>query len=134
MALEKIDITSLLKAFEKFENFRKNLNTDQEKAGAIQAFEYCYELSWKTMKRLLEIQGKSVNSPRATFRAAALEGYIEDPEVWFKFIEKRNITVHTYQEDEADAVIEIFPIFSKELSSFIKKIEQSHDTYRTKTS
>ena len=81
------------------------------------------------MKRLLEMQGKEVHSPRATFRAAALEGYIENPETWFEFLKKRNITIHTYEEVEADAVIEILPIFSKELSSFIKKIESPSSPY-----
>lgn len=131
MTIEKIDITSLLKAFQKLELFIKNLNSEQEKAGAIQAFEYCYELSWKTMQRLLKKRGKDVNSPRTTFREAALEGFIEDPEIWFDFLKKRNITVHTYEEQEADEVIAILPQFSQELSSFIKKIEQSNDTYRT---
>ena len=65
-----------MKAFKKFESFRQNLNTEQEQAGAIQAFEYCYELSWKYMRKLLAVRGKIVNSPRETFRMAALEGFI----------------------------------------------------------
>lgn len=40
-----IIIQPLLKAFNKFENFRHHLNSEQEKAGAIQAFEYCFELT-----------------------------------------------------------------------------------------
>ncbi|HLD84423.1 MAG TPA: hypothetical protein VI844_01475 [Coxiellaceae bacterium] len=43
---DDIDAGPLLRAQKKFELFRKNLNSEQEKAGAIQAFEYCYELSW----------------------------------------------------------------------------------------
>ena len=49
-----INVLPLLKAFKKFEMFRLHDKTEQEKAGIILAFEYCFELSWKLMKRLLE--------------------------------------------------------------------------------
>lgn len=44
---EKIDLSHILKAQKVFERFRKNLVTDQDKTGTVQAFEFCYELSWK---------------------------------------------------------------------------------------
>lgn len=116
------NISPLLKAFEKFETFRMHDTTEQERAGTIQAFEYCFELSWKIMKRLLEERGKIANSPRETFRMAALEGFIKDPEVWFDFIKKRNATVHTYHEAEAQQVIATCSIFSSEVILFLKNI------------
>lgn len=122
MIIDTINITSLLKAFKKFELFRNNLNTEQEQAGAIQAFEYCYELSWKTMKRFLEVRGKIANSPREVFRMSALEGFISDPELWFDFIKKRNLTVHTYEEDDALEVIKILPQFSRAVTEFLRNI------------
>jgi nucleotidyltransferase substrate binding protein (TIGR01987 family) len=120
--IDGINIESLLKAFKKFEQFRHNLDTEQEQAGAIQAFEYCYELVWKTMKRLLETRGKIANSPREVFRMAGLEGFIKDPEIWFDFLKKRNITVQTYEEAEAKEVIGAFEDFSLEIQEFLKKI------------
>ena len=116
------NIDPLLKAFYKFEKFRIHDTTEQEKAGIIQAFEYCFELSWKIMKRLLQERGKIANSPRETFRMAALEGFIHDPEIWFDFIKKRNLTVHTYHEEEANKVIAVCAIFSLEIKMFIKNI------------
>jgi hypothetical protein len=50
MIIDTVNLEPLLKAFKKFELFRQKLDTEQEQAGAIQAFEYCYELSWKTMR------------------------------------------------------------------------------------
>ncbi len=122
MWIEETNIEPLLKAFGKFEKFRMHSTTEQEKAGTIQAFEYCFELSWKIMKRLLEKRGKVANSPRETFRMAALEGFIADPEIWFDFIKKRNLTVHTYHENEAEEVIAICPVFSDEIRNFLKNI------------
>ncbi len=122
MIIENVNINPLLKAFKKFEQFQKNLSTEQEKAGAIQAFEYCFELSWKVMKKILFERGKTANSPKEAFRMAALEGFIDDPEVWFDFLKKRNLTTRTYEDGEAEIVIAILPTFSIALQSFLKKI------------
>ena len=121
--MDQVIINPLLKAFGKFEQFRVNLKTEQEQAGAIQAFEYCFELTWKIMKRLLQERGKIANSPRETFRMAALEGFIHDPEVWFVFLVKRNLTVHTYEEKEAIDVLSVFSLFSEEVHAFLTHIK-----------
>lgn len=122
MTEEHIHIEPLLKAFRKFETFKMHLSTEQEQAGAIQAFEYSFELGWKTMKRLLDARGKTAHSPKETFRMAALEGFIDNPESWFDFLKKRNLTVHTYEEAEAKEVLSVFPLFSQAMHAFIKKI------------
>jgi len=122
LLIENVNVEPLLKAFNKLEAFRFNTNTEQEKAGTIQAFEYCFELTWKIMKRLLDARGKIANSPKEVFRMAALEGFIEDPELWFEFLQKRNLTVHTYEEKEAEKVLSILESFSSEVKKFLKTI------------
>ncbi len=123
MILYDIDIKPFIKAVNAFERFRKNLNTDQEKAGAIQAFEFSYELAWKTMKRILQKKGIDARSPRDCFREAASVGMISDPKMWFSFIEKRNITVHTYDESVMQEIISVFEDFSVALSELIQYIK-----------
>ena len=118
-----IDVRSFIKACTTFERFRKNLTTEQEKAGAIQSFEFAYELAWKTMKRLLQTQGIEAQSPRACFREAAAIGMISDPKQWFLFIEKRNLTVHTYQATIVDEIIAVFDLFSQSLHELMAYIE-----------
>lgn len=122
MLSQEIQTRPFLKAFQKFEQFRKNLATEQEQAGAIQAFEYCFELIWKLMKRLLQERGKIANSPKEVFRMSALEGFIDEPDIWFDFLKKRNLTVHTYEQEEALEVLSIFEKFSEEIKKFLNKI------------
>lgn len=121
--LDKINIDPLLKARKKFNLFIQHLGTEQEKAGAIQAFEYCYELSWKMLKKALEAKGVEAASPRDTFREAARNHLIDDPEIWFGFLRIRNLTTHTYNEEFSEAVIKSFPVFKRELDKMIVNIQ-----------
>lgn len=124
---EKIDISRLLKAQGVFEKFRINMVTDRDKAGAVQAFEFSYELSWRLMKRFLNQRGVEVASPKETFRNAALEKIIDDPEIWFAFQQLRNLTVHTYNEESLESIVTQFDIFSLELKKLIKKFITLND-------
>lgn len=110
----EIDISAFLNARKQFEEYRLNMLRPQDRAGAIQAFEFTYEMAWKIMKRLLSVQGIiDINSPRSCFREAAKIGLISDPKSWFDFIDIRNITVHTYNESNVEKVITSFDSFSK---------------------
>ncbi|MBA3239089.1 MAG: nucleotidyltransferase substrate binding protein [Parachlamydiaceae bacterium] len=112
----------MVKAREIFERFRIGMQDDRDQAGAIQAFEFCYELAWKMMKRVLESRGLEVGSPKDTFRKAALEKLIDDPELWFEFQKKRNLTSHTYEQENVETILTIFDVFSKELDQFIQRL------------
>ncbi len=121
----EIDISNFLNARDQFEKYRKNIVKDQERAGAIQAFEFTYEMAWKIMKRLLVEQGIiDINSPKSCFREAAKIGMISEPKNWFHFIEIRNLTVHTYSEQNVEKVIASFEDFSKLLNEFLSNIEK----------
>ena len=120
--VENINIDKLLKAQAVFEKFRVDMQTDRDKAGAVQAFEFCYELCWKIMKKVLAVQGLETGSPKDTFRKAALEKLIDNPEVWFGFLEARNLTVHTYELENVEKIILIFDLFSHEMKKLIQNI------------
>jgi len=119
--IEGLDISSLLKSRNKFEEFRKHLDTEQNKAGSIQAFEFCYEVAWKTMKRFCEKAGKSPYTLKEIFREAAISGLISDPRKWFKFAEIREFT---YDLENTEKVIAIFDDFSNALSELVKNLEK----------
>ncbi len=123
MTYEHINIDKLVKAHGVFERFRQDMKTDRDQAGAVQAFEFCYELTWKIMKRFLESQGVECGSPKDTFRKAALEKIITDPELWFEFQKKRNLTVHTYEQENLDLIVGIFEAFSQEMKELIQRLQ-----------
>jgi nucleotidyltransferase substrate binding protein (TIGR01987 family) len=118
-----IDFSSLKKARDVFEDFRQGMLTDRDRAGAIQAFEFSYELAWKMMKRVLAARGQETGSPKDIFRKAAIEKIIDKPELWFEFQSRRNVTVHTYRQENMNYVLEIFDQFSEELSKLITILE-----------
>lgn len=97
-----------------------------EITGAIKCFEYCYELSWKIMRKILVAQGidENINSPRNVFKHAYSAGLIDSLEAWHDFIEKRNLTVHTYDGHLADIVFDSLSTFSEHLELFVIKIKR----------
>ena len=111
-----IDIGPLIYAFDQFQKALHIAQSDLEKAGTIQYFEFTYELAWKTMQRILKHRGKQINSPKPVFREAALEKLISNPEPWFLFLNDRNETVHTYDKKVANRIFSHLKDFEKEMA------------------
>jgi nucleotidyltransferase substrate binding protein (TIGR01987 family) len=116
-------MSNLLKAQAVFERFRKDMKSDRDQAGAVQAFKICYELSWKIMKRILATQRVESTAPRDIFRKAAVAKLINNPEAWFGFIEKRHLTSYTYEQENMDAIVAAFDSFSTELNAAIQHMK-----------
>ncbi|MFS1426678.1 HI0074 family nucleotidyltransferase substrate-binding subunit [Vibrio splendidus] len=81
-----------------------------ELAGLVQTFEFSFELTWKTLKDLLEFEGFDVASPRSVFRTALEAKYLssEQCEIMLEALIKRNLLSHTYDEEnvlEAQSLI-----------------------------
>lgn len=76
---------------------------DLELAGLIQTFEFTFELSWKTLKDLLEFEGYDAVSPRSVIRTALEANHLsaDQCEVMLDALNKRNLLTHTYSEDNA---------------------------------
>jgi nucleotidyltransferase substrate binding protein (TIGR01987 family) len=72
--------------------------TPLEQEGAIQRFEYCWELAWKTLKDYLEHQGVQLPTvtPATAVRAALGAGLIAQGEGWMRMLDTRNKLAHTY--------------------------------------
>lgn len=114
-----ISIEGLTKAKSMLDQFTEDCNTERDKAGVIKSFEFCYELSWKLLKKVLLNQGVDLGSPKDCFREAAINKLIRDPVIWFKFLDMRNRTVHTYDLDVLEDIMKILPAFKKEVSDLL---------------
>jgi nucleotidyltransferase substrate binding protein (TIGR01987 family) len=94
----------------------------------IQRFEFTYELAWKLMKAYLEHLGILANSPRSVFREAFKIELIPDGAKWIKMVGDRNLTTHTYNQQNA---VDIYNIVQKEyiklFNEFQKKISNLVD-------
>lgn len=95
---------------------------------AIQRFEYTYELSWKALKRYLEMDEGSETIDhlhrKDLLRMAAEKGLIRDVAPWFDYHECRNLTSHTYNENVAERVYAAAVNFAKDASELLKELEQ----------
>jgi nucleotidyltransferase substrate binding protein (TIGR01987 family) len=97
-----------------------------EIAGLVQAFEFTFELGWKTLKDYLEAKGVDVNYPRDTIKEAFASGLIVDGHVWIEMLDKRNEFAHTYNEAVAEKAKTLL------LEHYLAPIEQVYQTLKIK--
>jgi len=122
--ISELNIQQLISTRNFLKKSLKEAKSKLEIAGTIQAFEVCYELSWKTLKKILNIRGVEVFSPKETFRLAAREKLIINIKNWFDYVEKRNITVHAYEDEIMKIVYPFLPKFLKDLDILIENLEK----------
>jgi len=101
------------------------------KAGAIQHFEFTYELCWKFMKRWLEmnVSPAAVDgvSRRQLFRLAAENQLIEDVERWMRHHDARNRTSHTYEPAVAEEVYQAVHGFAQDARRLLDALDARND-------
>ena len=99
------------------------------RAAAIQAFEFTYELSFKTLRRYLadtDPNPKTIDELdfSGLVRAGFARGLLnEEIAVWRKFREDRGTTSHAYDNDKAQEVFDHIPKFLAEAKSLRDRIE-----------
>jgi nucleotidyltransferase substrate binding protein (TIGR01987 family) len=123
---------------QRFENYEKALLllrealadverlSELEKEGAVQRFEFTFELAWKTLKDYLEYNGVVLDQvvPSSVIKQAFAAKIISEGQLWIDMLRCRNLMSHTY--DEAvfgqavrDMAGRYLPAFD-ELHSFLK--------------
>lgn len=105
---------------------------EEVRDAVIQRFEYCYELSWKMLKRQLEMDlANSAAADAMSFKELIREGfergYIERPEDWFYFRERRNEVSHTYSEEKAIKVVDCAFKLEIEARKLYQKLSEKND-------
>ena len=97
---------ALMKILEVVESDRKSSDLSElEKEGLIQRFEYTFELAWKTLQDLLIFRGYEITpDPNYVLKKSFEDGLITDHDGWRKMAKARNITAHTYNEEDANKI------------------------------
>ena len=73
----------------------------------VQAFEFTFELGWKTIKDYLYEQGIETSFPKAALKEGFNTQIIEDGHVWIEMLERRNELFHTYNQEVAKNAVEV---------------------------
>lgn len=100
-------------------------------AGAIQNFEFVFELSVKTIRRQLEMSLEETQTLRTMdfrdqIRVAAEMGLIDDPVAWFAYRRLRNITSRTYDQAKAREVYPSAPALLRDASVLLAALARRH--------
>ncbi len=106
----------------KIENFRNALivlkKADFDKAsddeiyrtGIIGQFNLTFELAWKALQAVMQshsVQGAECGSPRELIKLGYKIGFVQQEDEWLLMLKKRNLSVHIYNEEEIDEMIEL---------------------------
>ena len=84
---------------------KKRKLSQLEKQGLIQAFEFTYELAWKTIKEFFVSQGDvEILGSRDAFTLAFNRGLVTKGDVLMDIIKSRQRTSHTYNETQANEI------------------------------
>lgn len=80
------------------------------------AFEVALEYGWKGLKIVVEDKGLEAFSPKDAVREAARLGMINEPEVWIRAINARNLSVHDYFAMSEHDFVALVAEFANELT------------------
>ena len=103
------------------------------RAGAIQAFEFTYELSVRMMKRHLEeISANPAEIDQLSFRELIRRGtqqglLCSELEAWMRYRADRGATSHTYNEERAERVFQGIPEFLQEARHLLKELQERNE-------
>ena len=83
------------------------IQNDRDRAGIIQAFEFTFEQSWKSIQKIASAEWLEAASPKKAFAVALQNGWILMPDEprWLQMIKDRNLTSHTYEQELAKEIL-----------------------------
>lgn len=117
---------------EDFMTAQDEITQNAIRAGVIQHFEFTYELCWKFIQRWIRENRtpEEADHPRTRkelFRMAARYGLVKDPLPWFSYGDARNITSHTYNEEDAVFVYETARKFLTDAEFLLEQLKEKND-------
>ena len=113
---------ALASAIARLREVLKAPESDVSRDAAIQRFEFCFELAWKSVQERARDEGLNCHSPRDCLRLAFKTSWIDNEHGWLAMLEDRNRTSHTYDEDLAKAVFRRLPNYLPLLDALLDKL------------
>lgn len=108
--MKKFDnFSKCLKVLKKAD-FKQAFENEIYRIGVIGLFNLTFELSWKALQEVLRnhgVDGADVGSPREILQIAYKVGFISDSDSWLLMLRKRNLSVHVYNEEEAEELVSL---------------------------
>lgn len=105
------------------------VENDRDRSGIIKAFEFTFELAWKTLKKAAQDEGLNPGGPKSSLEAAFQMDLISNDQetTWLQMLEDRNLLSHTYREELSKDVVErINQEFKPSLQKIIKKLKSKY--------
>jgi nucleotidyltransferase substrate binding protein (TIGR01987 family) len=91
----------------------------------IKAYEFSFELGWKTLKDLLAYEGIDAPLPRQVIREAFAAELLPDGQVWIDMLEQRNLMAHTYDVTRAQRALALIRgTFAPALRALAQELER----------
>lgn len=113
-------LASLYEAISFTENTDGPIKFKIARDACIQRFEFCVELAWKNSVKVL---GSNATSPKPAIREMAQNNLIDDIQIWFSFIEARNKSYHTYNDNIAEDVFKTLKEFLPHGQTLLGKLK-----------
>ena len=130
-----LDLTPLERALASLEEAMDRAadapDDDLIRDGCIQRFEFCYELSWKMLRRHLAMTVPDASaidglSFRDLVRMGCKNGLIdEEVEQWLIYRTARGTTSHTYDKKKAAEVFAVIPEFLASALSLLAALKRA---------
>lgn len=112
------------KILKKLEEFLSKEKNEENRDSAIKRFEMCFDTAWKSLKAyLFQEKGVTCLSPKDCFKEGFKRGVIDYEDLWGKICDERNLAVHTYSEDFANALYKKLPEYLKLFEDLKEKIK-----------
>ena len=106
---------------------------NQMRAGAIQAFEFTYELSVRMIKRYLEqVSANPAEVDLLDFRnlvrLAGHQGLLSSElDTWMRYRASRGTSSHAYHEESAESVFQGIPEFLQEARYLLRQLKEKNE-------
>jgi nucleotidyltransferase substrate binding protein (TIGR01987 family) len=114
------------KAIGTLETILKEPKTPIVRDASIQRFEYSFEALWKAAQLYLRnMESLELGSPKAVIRASMQVGLldVEQARIALQIADDRNRTVHTYNEELADAIYDRIRNYAPVMSDLVRAMQ-----------